>query len=183
MSDLSKLFSVFSLPGKINTLITTVEGLLNNGPMQAIADADVTFKTFLTDVTADAAELKTDASKFTWHNIGEWLSDFEKLCTDATTIGLQVVSLYEGLTVDPAVAGSLGVVLTIIKDIAALLGTIGIKIPTPALSPAATKAVTTPIEPVTAAPVTAPVVDTVNGDTMDTPDDPTSYGGSGGPLI
>ena len=50
MSDLSKLFSVFSLPGKINTLITTVEGLLNNGPMQAIAAVDATFKTFLTDV-------------------------------------------------------------------------------------------------------------------------------------
>ena len=65
--------------------------------------------------------MKTDASKFTWHNIGEWIPDFEQLCKDATTIGLQVVSLYEGLTVDPAVAGSLGVVLTIIRDISSLL--------------------------------------------------------------
>lgn len=179
MSDLTKLFSVFSLPGKINTLITTVEGLLKSGPLTALADADAAFKTFITDVKTGFNELLADAKAFNWHNIGEWLGDFKKLCTDATTIGLQVVSLYEGLAVDPAVAGSLGVILTIISDVSSLLSTIGVKIPTPALSPAATKAVTTTVEPVVEAP---PVVEETPVE-RDITADPSSLGAPGGALI
>lgn len=179
MSELTQIFSIFSLPKKISSLVTTVKGLLTSGPLQAIADTDTAFNVFLADVKIDSAELMTDAEKFNWEDIGEWLGDFKKLCTDATTIGLQVVSLYEGLAVDPAVAGSLGVILTIISDVSSLLSTIGVKIPTPALSPAATKAVTTTVEPVVEAP---PVVEETSVE-RDITADPSSLGAPGGALI